>query len=160
MASAVATEFIGSRDKIQLYNHDPDGASANVTTVDAGTTNIWWDMRDFRSFGVMAMTTVLGGSGITKLEIVADTASDGTGTTVVIKDSGTIAADAEQDVAFQECSAEEIAFVGRAESTPVDLRYVAARITTQNSGDEAAVLYMMTRARFPATALTPATTIA
>jgi hypothetical protein len=156
MASAVATQHLKSRMLIQVWDHDPNTASAIVTTPDGGTTDRYVDMRDYSHFAAIAIQTVIGSSsGITKLEIIA--ASDTAGTDlVVIKDSGTVDADALADWLVEECSAEEVAFAADAAGT--DLRYVAARVTQSNSGDEAIVVYLGESKR-PCLNLTPATTI-
>lgn len=156
MASAVATQHLRSNLKIAVYDHDPDGTSALVVSPDAGTTDRYFDMRDYDQFAVIAIQTVIGSSsGITKLEIVA--ASDTAGTDLtVIKDSGTVDADALCDWLMEECSAEEVSHLGAAGG--VNLRYVAGRITQSNSGDEAIAIYIGCPKRKHLD-LTPATTI-
>ena len=90
-------------------------------------------------FAALAIQTVIGSSsGITKLEIVAAEDTSGTNT-VVIKDSGVVDADALCDWLIEECSMDEVAHLGAAAG--YDLRYVAARITQSNAGDEAIVVY-------------------
>lgn len=158
MASPQGLDKFLSNNKLQMWDHDPDGTAAAVVTPDAGTTTRWVDMRDYSSFVCAAMSSTLTGNGITKLEIVANTASDGSGTTVVIKDSGTVAADAVGDWVVEECSAEELRQEGADNS--VNLRYVAGRLTVQNAADEAVVVYIRTEPRFAYDALTPDTTIA
>lgn len=137
MASAIATQWFLSRFEITVYHHDPDGTTATILTADGGTTPVWIDMRDFHR--LLAIVTTHTGE-FTKAEIVANTESDGSGTTVVIKDSGTVAADAVADTAFLECNAEEIAQLGSDNS--VSLRYVSVRITMSTSTDEALVTVM------------------
>ena len=156
MASAVAEQHIRSKFLFQVWDHDPDTASAIVVTPDGGTTDRYVDMRDHETFGVIAVQTIIGSSsGITKLEIVA--ASDTAGTDLtVIKDSGTVDADALADWLMEECSADEVAQAGAASG--LALRYVAGRVTSSNSGDEAIVMYFGASNR-PHLNLTPATTI-
>lgn len=156
MASVQSSEHLGSRQKVVMYDHDPGATSALITTPDGGATKRIWDMRDYLHFGVLVMTTILGGNGVTKVEIVAGVESDMSGTLRTIKDSGTVAADAMADQVFLECSAEEIAQIGAENSQ--ELRYVAARITCHHAGDEAVVTYIGLP-RYPATGLT-ATAIA
>lgn len=155
MASAVAEQFIRSRHKIEVWDHDPGTTDATVTTPDGGTTQRWVDMRDHERLAAICITTVKGGNGPVKLEIVA--AEDTAGTNVqVIKDSGTVAPDALCDWVIQECSADEIAQAGAAGGYA--LRYAAARITTHHSGDEAVIVYL-TCANRKYLDQTPATTI-
>jgi hypothetical protein len=98
----------------------------------------------------------VAGGAITKLEIVASDDSAGATNLTVIKDSGTISANAQGDWAFQECTAEEIR--QESEEGGYTLRYVGARLTLSNSGTEAAVMYMQTDAKRAYDALTAATT--
>ncbi len=152
MVSAVTTEKFASRNKVQMFFHDPDGTGTIITTPDGETTKRWVDMRDYGGFAVQAMSVVLTGNGITLLEIVADVNSDGSGTNRIIKSSGAVVADAVGDYVVVECLAEEIAQIG--EDNSEDLRYVAARLTVANSADEAVVNYIQFFPRFPATGLT------
>ena len=139
MASAVATQKIRSDFLFEVWDHDPDTASAIVVTPDGGTTDRYVDGRDISHFAAIAIQTVIGSaSGITKLEIIA--ASDTAGTDLaVIKDSGTVDADALADWLMEECSMEEVAQIAATNGT--NLRYLAARVTQSNSGDEAIVVY-------------------
>jgi len=151
-------EYLFSRNKIQMFDHDPGDTAANVITPDGGTTERWVDMRDYERFAAIVMSSTLTGAGITKLEIVA--ADDATGTnTLVIKDSGVLVADAVGDYVMEECTAEEIRDIGENESTPRDSRFVAARVTLADGADEAVATYIQSHPRFPATGLS-ANTIA
>lgn len=157
MAAQTATQHIRSKFLFQFWDHDPDTASALVVSPDGGTTDRYVDMRDHEFFAVAAVATIFGGaSGITKLEIVA--ASDTAGTDLaVVKDSGTVDADAIGDWLIEECSAEEVAQLASDNGT--NLRYVAGRLTCSNSGDEAVVMYFTIPNRAYLNQ-TPATTIA
>jgi len=157
MVSPQGFNKLGSNAGIEKWDHDPGATTAIIVSPDGGTTKRFVDMRDFERFAVAAMVTIVAAGGMTKLEIVA--ADDATGTnTIVIKDSGTIAADAVGDWAFEECSAAEV----EQESNDAGFasRFVAGRITMATSTDEAAVTYIPTRPKFPQKDLTPATTIA
>lgn len=157
MASPQASSKIFSRDKIEPWDHDPGGTTAAIVTPDGGTTERIVDMRDYESFAVVAMSSTLTGAGITKLEIVASETSDFSGQTIVIKDSGTVAADAVGDYVVLECTAQEVAQEGNDHSTPVDARYVAGRVTVANAADEAVVIYIRSRARHAQDNLTQTT---
>jgi hypothetical protein len=158
MASAVDTQKIASNQQIQMWDHDPGATTAIVVSPDGGTTKRTVDMRDFSRFGVGAAITVLGtGGAITKLEIIASAASD-MSSPVVVKDSGTVDADAVGDWLFEECTAEEIAQL--ASEAGVRYRYVAGRLTMDAADAEACVVYLAGGARFPRKDLTAATTIA
>lgn len=151
------SQKIFSRNKVELLDHDPGSTSATIATT--GSTKHVKDMRDYEYFGVGAIPTVVGGGGLTKLEIVAfiDGDSTGAGTAYVIKDSGTVAADAALvDQVFIECSASEIAQVGS--DNGVELRYVAARLTNATNTDEVLLTYIRSGAKNANSDLT-ATTI-
>lgn len=154
MASAVDTQKIASRMFVKNYDHDPGGTTAVIVSPDGGTTIRTLDMRDYKHFGVLAMISVLGTAGaITKLEIIASESSD-MSSPVVVKDSGTVDADAVEDQLFLECTAEEIA------KLLADARYVAGRVTMDAADAEAVVTYIGIPGRFKYEDLTPATTIA
>lgn len=139
MASAVATEYFGSKLFLKSYDHDPGATTAVLAGPDGGTTIRYLDMKDYEHFACMARPTIVGGTGLTKLEIVAcaDTAFS---SVTVVKDSGAVAGDSLNDVVFLECSAEEIAQL--ATDGAVALRYVAARLTMGTNTDEANVTYL------------------
>lgn len=137
MASALSVEYFGSRLDIAAYDHDPGATTAVLCSPDGGTTIRYYDMRDYRKFAVVAKPTIVGGGGLTKVEIVAS-ATTAFSSVTVIKDSDTVAADALDDFVFLECTAEEIAHL----ATSADLRYVAARLTNATATDEVAVFYI------------------
>lgn len=139
MASALSTEKIGSTLYINSYDHDPGATSAVITSPDGGTTLRYLDMKEYEGFAVQARPTIVGGTGLTKLEIVAS-ATTAFSSVVVVKDSGAVAGDSLNDTVFQECTAEEIAQL--ASDAGVDYRYVAARLTMGTNTDEANVTYV------------------
>ena len=151
------SQKIGSRVYMRSYDHDPGATTAVVCSPDGGTTKRVFDMRDYAGFGVLAKPTVVGGNGLTKLEIVAYEDSAGAGTAYVIKDSGTVAADALDDNVWQECTQGEVAQAGT--DNGVELRYVAARLTNATNSDEVSVTYVGFPPKYEADGLT-ATVIA
>lgn len=158
MASPTSTNYFNSNLLVQMWDHDPGGTSATLVSPDGGTTVRSVDMRDYSWFAVAAMSSTLTGNGITKLELVAaENAALSTNLTV-IKDSGTVAADAVGDWVFVECNAAEVAQEGE-DGSVAALRYVGGRITCQNAADEAVVVFIGCPKR-PRLNLTPATTIA
>lgn len=134
MASAVSSEKIGASLYINSYDHDPGGTSAVLAGPDGGTTIRYLDMKDYENFAVQVRPTIAGGA-LTKVEIVAS-ATTAFSSVVVIKDSGTVAADSLNDTVFLECTASEIVQLGET------LRYVAARLTNATGTDEANVTYV------------------
>jgi hypothetical protein len=158
MAAQTASSKIFSRDKIEMFDHDPDGTSAAIVTPDAGTTEQIADMRDYENFAVVAMSSALTGAGISLLEIVASETSDFSGQTIIVKSSGAVVGDAVGDYVALECTAGEVVQAGVDNSTAVDARYVAGRLTVVNAADEAVVTYIRSGARHCEDGLT-ATTI-
>jgi len=146
MASAVGTDKLLSNLLVQIWDHDPAVNTVKVTTPDGGTTERWVDLRDYDKFAAAVCATVFGGTGPVLLEIVASEAEDETDASVtIIKTSGAIVLNALAEWYILECTAEEVVQLG--EAAGYNLRYVAARITTQNAGDEAVVVYLATPRR-------------
>jgi hypothetical protein len=143
-----------------MWDHDPDTASAIMVTPDGGTTDRIVDLKGYGRLVVAAMSSTLTGAGITKLEIVASDSADMSTNLTVVKDSGTVAADAVGDWVVQECTAEELAQLSSDGGISPGLRYAAGRLTVANSADEAVVVYVRCEAVFSYLNLTPATTIA
>lgn len=134
MASPQASDKLLSSLAITHYDFDPDGTSA--------TDVAWVDMRDFENFAFSFLRTI-GTSDVT-VTILANAASDGSGTDVTVK-SWTNATfgdpDAAFDYAFGECTAEEIA--QEAADAGVDnARYVSVNLTFATGTDEAVVTYI------------------
>jgi len=125
MAVATSTDQSSSIMAITQYDHDPDATSA----VDVA----WVDMRDYGKFIASFFRTV-GTSALT-YKILANSASDGSGSDVEIK-SGSAAPDAVGDYAFLECTAEELLSAG------TDLRYVTLNLTLATGTDEGVVTYI------------------
>ncbi len=59
--------------KVVPYDHDPAATTAVITSPDGGTTIRTLDMRDYKSFMAVAMTTIAAANGLQLLEIVAAT---------------------------------------------------------------------------------------
>lgn len=135
-----------SQVKILGYDHDPGATTAIVTSPDGGTTKRYMDLSLYGGFAVYATPTAMTGAGITKVEIVASESTAMT-TVTVIKDSGTVVADALGDFVLLECTAAEVAQLG--EAAGLNLRYIGARITEANAADEAHVIYIGTEPKFP-----------
>jgi hypothetical protein len=135
-ASAVSSQKILDRNKIEMGLHVPADTSANIHSVLS-----YVDLRDYDSFAVVVEpTTVAANSnGVTLVEIVAATESNGTSATQ-IKTSGAIALSSTTYYQVLECLAEEIAELGRASS--LALRYVGARITCDSANSRAACTYI------------------
>lgn len=147
MASSIGSEKLGANLKVV------------GETITGGTTVVgtYQDLRDFETFGALVTVAALTGAGVTKVELVA--ADDASGTNItVIKDSGTVAANAVDDQVFEECTVPEIAQLSAAGG--LALRYGAVRVTLANAADVAVANIILGDPRHAATGLTPATTIA
>lgn len=130
MASPQSSDKLLSNLAITHYDFDP-----NATTA---TEIAWVDMRDFENFCCSFFRTV--GTGTLAMTIIANSASDGSGTDVTIKADPSLSPDAVGDYIFLECTAEEIA--QEAADAGVDARYVTAVCTFGTGTDEGVVTYI------------------
>lgn len=135
MASAVSTEKIGSEIYLHSFDNDPGATSATLAGPDGGTTIRYLDMKDYSTVGVLVKPNIVGGTGVTKVELVAS-ATVAFSSVTVVKDSGTVAGDSLEDNVFLECSDAEVIQLG------ATLRYVAARVTHGTNTDESTVTYI------------------
>jgi hypothetical protein len=139
MSSSVVVQKFLSRNKMDLFAHDP--ADSTVAT-EIG----WVDMRDYDGIVLVALNTALTGNGVVTFKAFASENSDGSGTPTLIKSAADPTdADAEGDYLVLEVSAAEIAQAAAEESKA--LRYVSAELDMQNAADEAAVVYVRFGAR-------------
>lgn len=135
MASPQASEKLSGKIAVTQYDHDP--ADSTVATDVA-----WVDMRDAEHFMALTFASALTGLGVTAFTILANAASDGTGTDVTIKEHAVgTAPDAVGDYLMLECTAEEIAQEG-SDAGVANLRYVTANLTCANAADEQVVTYI------------------
>lgn len=123
MASAVTVEKLRMAQKIE---------GKVLTGATSKTLAAGLDLQSFGGFLVQATVAALTGTGMTKLEIIASAAAD-MSSAVVVKDSGTIAADAVGDHYTVECLRSEVMQLATDEGAA--LRYVAPRVTLQNGAD-------------------------
>jgi hypothetical protein len=139
MASPQSSEKIASKIKLYAYDFDPDSGSA--------TDVAWVDMQNFHKFGALVFRSV-GTGTIQGFTLLANNASDGSGTDITIKSHALGSApDAVGDFIFLECTAEEIAQEA-ADAGITGARYVSANIDLQTSTDECVVVYIFTDPRF------------
>lgn len=156
MTSAIATAWLFDRVKIVPWDHDPGATSAVLTSPDGGTTVRSQDLSLYEHFAVLAKNSVLVGAGITRVELVAAEDAALATNLVVIKDSGVVVTNDMDKYVALEASAQEIRSIGDAASKV--LRWVGARITQANAGDEAVVTFISARPRNAAAGLTASTT--
>jgi len=145
MATGVTSQKLASSLKVKAFDHDPGATTAIVTSPDGGTTQRWEAMALFETFGVIAKPTVVGGNGITLLEIVAATDSAGTDVTVVLAHAATVANSLDEYV-WLEVTAAQVKEVGDAAGKA--FTHVAARLTMATGTDEASVVYIFGGPKF------------
>lgn len=151
MVTALATEKLFSNACIESFIHMP-AAGATEQSVKAGTTTATWKaMRDYEGFAVIAVQSVLGGSGMIELSIYA--AEDDTPTNATeIKTTGVVACDAIGDYVVLEVTMDEVNQIGKAAG--YDFTHVTAYIDSQHNDDEQAVTYIRYGAKRPTSGLT------
>lgn len=137
MATAVTSQKVASTHAIEAYDHDPGATTAVVVT--NGTLIRWVPMRDFGVFAVIAKPNIIGGDGLTLLEIVGATDAAGSDIEVILS-SGVVAGNALDDYVFLEVTDEQINEVGKAAGH--NFTHVAARLTMGTNTDEATVVYI------------------
>ena len=126
MASAVATDKIACNWLIKNYDHDPGTNTAKVISANGGTTEVWFDLRDYDSLGFLVCAPIGTTQNCSLLEIVASDSEDETdGSVTVVKASAALTVNLVAEGAFQECTAEEVSHL----ASTYNLRYVTARIT-------------------------------
>ena len=143
MVSTRETEHLLSNLFIKQFDFDPGGTSLT----DIG----FEDGRDFGSFLFTFFRTI--GTSADVMRVIANDASDGSGTDVVVKNK-TIAAEpnAVGDQIHLEVSADEIRAAGEAAGEAV--RHVSLQVSFATGTDEGVVTYTFGRARHPRQALT------
>lgn len=137
MAVATVTDKSSSNMAITQYDLDPDA----TTATDVG----WVDMRDWGAV-IMSFFRTVGTSDVT-YKILANSASDGSGSDVEIK-VGTADPDAVGDYCFLECTSEELLSAGSG------LRYVTLNVTFATGTDEGVVTYIRSMPRHAQASLT------
>lgn len=133
MASSQTNQKFLSRNTVTQYDFDPDA----TTATDIG----WVDMRDAGRF-VAGFFRTVGTSNLT-FKIIANSASDGSGSDVEVKVYSGDQPNATGDYCFLECTAQELAALG------TDLRYVSASCAVATNSDEGVVTYIRSDLRHP-----------
>ena len=130
MASALVSKVETTEQKILGFDFDPGVTSL----VDIG----WESFANFGSFLVMFFRTI--GTGATALNILSNTAADGSGTDFEVKANTYVGGepDLTGDYVFDECLAEECnGNIG-----------ISAQVSVATGTDEAVIIYVMGRPRF------------
>lgn len=140
MATGIGTDKLQSNLAVTHYDFDPGGTDPVDVT--------WVDMRGFEGILVSFFRTI-GTGDVDSFKILANSASDGSGTDVEIKAHAVASQpDAVGDYIFLEASAEEIGAAG------ADLRYVTASVEFAAGTDEGVVTYVRSAGRFAHDGLT------
>lgn len=141
MASAVATQKLFSRLKIEAGAHVPTNTGAQIAT-----GLVWVPLRDYDAFAVIARPVSVASNGITLLEIVAAVDINGVSATQ-IKTTGAVVGNAVTYYYALEASAEEIEQIGRAAG--LAFTHVAARVTCDNANSTVGMTYVRGLAKMP-----------
>jgi len=142
MATAISTmKLLGDHDFI-AYDHDPGATTAIITSPDGGTTKRVMLLTGLSGFGCIVKPTIVGGAGISLVEIIAADDAAMSVNVVQVKSSGAIVHDSLDDHTILECSAEEISTLSQT------ALYAAVRITMATNTDEASVVYIGISPRF------------
>jgi hypothetical protein len=134
-----------------MFKHDPADATTEQSVKRGVSTTTWRALAGYEGFLVMAMTAVKTGNGVIEVSIYAAEDSSATNATE-IKTSGVVAADADGDYVYVECSAEEVAHVG--EAAGYNFTHVAGYVDCHHADDITAVTYIRWGAKRAADALT------
>jgi len=144
MASAlVAQEFFSRirRDVFALTGVGPAVAAGG-----------YLDMSQYGNFAITVIDSVLSGSGLAQIEIVAAVDAAGTNAQQITTKTLTPSAPVITDFATLEIIADQIREVATASG--FNLRFVAARVTLNAAGDKVIVVCDRWRAKFPQQNLT------
>lgn len=132
MAVATDSQKLRSALKVTQYDFDPGATTA--------TEIAWVDFRDYDAALFSFFRTI--GTGALTMSVLANTASDGSGTDVTVKTT-TVSAepDAVGDYIFEEVTAEEIRQASS--DAGVDARYVTLVCAVGTGTDEGVVTYIL-----------------
>lgn len=146
MVSSVETQHLTSRLYWELTNFAPGSTSLQ--------TGPWVDM-GVASHLAVTFFRLTGTSAITNFQLVGNSASDGSGTTVVIvtKDLTGNQPDASGDQVHIEMSAEQLRAEG--EKAGQSLRYGAIQLQVATGTDTGVLMYLRQPVRFMFDAMTP-----
>lgn len=144
MATAVTSQKIQSRIAVTSYDHDPNATTAVVVSPDGGTTQRWVPMRDFDEFYVQVRPTIVGGNGVTLLEIVGATDASGTNVTAILAHAASVTDTLDKYLGL-EVNVDQINEVGNAAG--LKFTHVSARITMATNTDEANATFLRTGKR-------------
>lgn len=144
MSSPQGSQKFIANNKVTHYDFDPGATSL--------TDIAWVDMRDFESFTASFFRTI--GTSAVVFHILANSASDGSGTDVNIKTHAVGSEpDAVGDYLFLSCTAEEVAQEA-SDAGVANARYVTAQVSVATGTDEGVITYILSGANRPTLNLT------
>ena len=149
MPATYAAEKLRSRHNIRMVDYDID-AALNVVDLGQpqGAGNKCLAIKDGYKNFLAALFRSVGTGTVTKFEIIAATAADGTGATIVVSPAIAAAPDAVGDQIFLECDIEQVK-----EVLPT-ATHVGVRVQLATATDEAVVLFMRSEPTFATSGLT------
>jgi hypothetical protein len=134
MAATYTAEHLRSRSERRMVDHDPDATTAQIVDLDPASSDKCLPIALFRRFLAGVVRTV-GTGTISSLEIIAATAADGTGATVVASHALGSAPNAVGDTIWLEVDAAQIHEVLPAAT------HVGVRIALAVGTDECVVFF-------------------
>jgi len=131
-----------------LHHYVAAPAATTLTTL-----GHWLDMQNYKCF-MASYLKVTGTGNLTAFKIVANTASDGSGTTIVVNTDAfpVLTPDAAGNQIFLECTAQWLAALSA--QNGVNLRYVSVQYQQATSGDTGVITYLATDPTFAYPGLT------
>jgi hypothetical protein len=147
MPATYTAQHLFSRAERRLVDFDPPSANAELVVLDFAATAKCIPIANFRRFAAIFSPTV-GTGGVTVFRIIAATAADGTGNTVVVQHALGSNPDAVDDRVCLECDVEQI------HEVLATATHVGVEIDLVTGTDEGKVYFERAEPRFPASGLT------
>lgn len=148
MPATYSAEHLASRAERRMLDYDIDNA-LNVVDLGQpqGAGNKCLPIANFRRF-MAGLFRSVGTGSVTKFEIIAATAADGTGATIVVQHAIPSAPDAVGDTIWLECDADQI------KEVLAGATHVGVRVQLATTTDEAVIFFQRAEPYYPRTGLT------
>lgn len=134
MASAQAAQGLAAELFVKSYDHDPGATTAVLVSPDGGTTPVYVDLRDYHEVLINYRPTIVGGTGVTLVRVMASTDIAGATSATEVATSGTVAGDSLNDNVVLNVTAEQVGALAAAAG--VALRYLTFAVTHGTNTDE------------------------
>lgn len=146
--ASYSAEHLTSRSERRMLDYDLDAA---LNLVDLGTPqgagNKCLPIAQFRRF-MAGLFHSVGAGTVTKFQLVAATAADGTGATIIVEHALGSNPDAVGDTVWLECDADQI------KEVLATATHVGVRVQLNTGTDEAVVFFQRAESMFPRAGLT------